>query len=179
MQEIVTITNGKVLNNEKEAFREMNTSAVTRTDLSHWVLLLAFFLLFLEFVIRRLGLAYILSKITSLFNRNRKIKTKAINQTTNELLKKQKQKYNITKEQTGKFVIENPSEQQENQLKYLKYLIWISNKKGSALDPNYRKRKDSKQGEKNREQSTDGQQERELNREEEMNRLLNAKNRRR
>jgi Ca-activated chloride channel homolog len=56
LRELSNSAGGKVLINEKDAFRPLKTQSYTKQSISHWLLLAAFFLYFVEIALRRFGL---------------------------------------------------------------------------------------------------------------------------
>ncbi|PLR97304.1 VWA domain-containing protein [Bacillus sp. T33-2] len=56
LKELTEIGGGKVLTNEKDAFRPLKTEAHTKQSISEWLLLAAFLLFFTEIALRRFGM---------------------------------------------------------------------------------------------------------------------------
>lgn len=73
VSDLLSATNGKLLTKEKDAFRPLSESNFTKQDITVWLLLLAFFLFFIEIAIRRFGIPYKLVSNISRTVENRKV----------------------------------------------------------------------------------------------------------
>lgn len=76
LSELATITDGKELKKEHEAFRPFDTKSYEKQSISHWLLLVAFLLLVTEIVIRRFGLKLFINYF-SRFKRTKDISSEA------------------------------------------------------------------------------------------------------
>lgn len=91
LQQLSEETGGLVVENAGGEFRPMATKSFSRTPLSQWALLAGFIMLFIELVIRRLGLAYVTGYISKFFKKAKRDK-EDLSTSADHLLKKQKHK---------------------------------------------------------------------------------------
>lgn len=94
LQDITELTEGKILENGKDVFRKLQHQPVRKTELSLWLLVCAFILLWTEIANRRLGLA----PFTKLLPKGRKKKEAVIEKTQVDKLVQKRRKQKSKKE---------------------------------------------------------------------------------
>lgn len=158
---IAESTNGKIIDSSEEIFRNLEHQPYNRTSLSQWTLILAFILLFIEFVLRRLGVAYCFGVIKGFFTRKKQGRKTIERKTTDQLLQRKK----TTRKKPSKSV-QNPVPANQNK---------ASEQNDPKLNKNTVKQKKTKEVIVEEQEQT----EENLNRQEQMNRLLEARKRKR
>ena len=101
LSELAKLTGGKKLKAPSEAFRIMKTQNFVHKDITPWILLFAFLLLFIELVIRRFGLVTIQNYFGNL-RLGAKQRQNPQASTTDQLLKKQRKKKMKTQKPSSK-----------------------------------------------------------------------------
>ena len=108
IERLTSETGGSILDSEEQVFRDLQSKMVKRQEVSLLLLVVAFLLLFIEFVLKRLGLSYVLHLLNVKRHLSKvKIESQS-NQTTTQLLKLKDKKKPLDRKIS--FECENESE---------------------------------------------------------------------